>query len=269
VLDICQAPAGDGVLVGGYHGMWLDSETAYQVPIGREGLASAGGTFGSGIVLPLGDGTCPLGEVSRVASYLAGESAGQCGPCKLGLPSIARALAAIVDGSGGIEALDVARRAAAAVNGRGACSHPDGTTRFVLSALEVFTEDLAAHVFHSTCGRPVRGMLPLPEGPETDSAKQLVVDWVRCEGHGLCAHLVPELIHVDNTGYPVVLPIPVPSWLEKDAQQAVQMCPALALRLDTDPKKRGNSGPKTPPIPIAPPMSRPGLLGGPKSITAG
>ena len=264
VLDICQAPAGDGVLVGGYHGMWLDAETAYQVPVGREGLASAGGTFGSGIVLPLGDGTCPLGEVSRVASYLAGESAGQCGPCKLGLPSIARALAAIVDGSGGIEALDVARRAAAAVNGRGACSHPDGTTRFVLSALEVFTEDLAAHVFHSTCGRPVRGMLPLPDGPETADAKQLMVDWVRCEGHGLCAHLVPELIHLDKTGFPVILPIPVPPWLEKDAQQAVQMCPALALRLDTDPKKRGagKGGPQTPPIPVAAPTLRSGLLSG-------
>jgi len=269
VLDICQAPAGDGVLVGGYHGMWLDAETAYQVPIGREGLASAGGTFGSGIVLPLGDGTCPLGEVSRIASYLAGESAGQCGPCKLGLPSIARALAAIVDGSGGIEALDLARRAATTVNGRGACSHPDGTTRFVLSALEVFTEDLAAHVFHSTCGRPVRGVLPIPEGPEQAEAKQLVVDWVRCEGHGLCAHLVPELIHLDKTGFPVILPIPVPPWLEKEANHAVQMCPALALRLDTDPKKRGGVGPKTAPIPVVAPAGRTSLLGDRRSITAG
>src|SRR3984885_8570860 len=172
-LDICLAPAGDGVLVGGYHGMWLPAETAYAVPVSREGLAAVGGTLGSGIVLPLGDGTCPLGEVSRIASYLAGESAGQCGPCKLGLPSLARALAALVDGSGGVEVLEVARRAAAAVTGRGACSPPDGTTRFVLSALEVFTEALAAHVFHSTCGRPVRGMLPLPDGPETDDAKQL------------------------------------------------------------------------------------------------
>jgi NADH:ubiquinone oxidoreductase subunit F (NADH-binding)/ferredoxin len=266
VLDICQAPAGDGVLVGGYHGMWLDGETAYQVPVGREGLASAGGTFGSGIVLPLGDGTCPLGEVSRIASYLAGESAGQCGPCKLGLPTIARALAAIVDGSGGIEALDVARSAAAAVNGRGACSHPDGTTRFVLSALEVFTEDLAAHVFHSTCGRPVRGVLPLPEGPETADAKQLMVDWVRCEGHGLCAHLLPELVHLDRTGFPVILPIPVPPWLEKDAQQAVQMCPALALRLDTDPKKRGQGAQKPPPIPVTAPTVRSGLLGRPRTV---
>ena len=100
--------------------------------------------------------------------YLAGESAGQCGPCKVGLPAIARSLAALVDGSGGIEALDVARRSAAGVTGRGACSHPDGMTRFVLSALDVFTEDLAAHVFHSSCGRPVRGILPLPTGPEQE-----------------------------------------------------------------------------------------------------
>ena len=275
VLDICQAPAGDGVLIGGYHGMWLDAEAAYQVPIGREGLAAAGGTFGTGIVLPLGDGTCPLGEVSRIANYLAGESAGQCGPCKLGLPSIARALAAIVDGSGGIEALDAARRAAAAVSGRGACFHPDGTTRFVLSALEVFTEDLAEHVFHSSCGRPVRGILPLPDGPETADAKQLTVDWVRCQGHGLCAHLVPELIHLDKTGFPVIMPIPVPPWLEKDAQQAVEMCPALALRLAADPKKRGgvNGGLAATPMPIPAPVLRTGLLGGRsggrKSITAG
>ncbi len=271
VLDICQAPAGDGVLVGGYHGKWLDAETAYQVPVGREGLASAGGQFGSGIVLPLGDGTCPLGEVSRIASYLAGESAGQCGPCKLGLPSIARALASIVDGSGGIEALEAARRAAVTVNGRGACSHPDGTTRFVLSALEVFTEDLAAHVFQSSCGRPVRGVLPLPDGPETAGAKQLMVDWVRCQGHGLCAHLVPELIHLDKTGFPVILPIPVPPWLEKEAQQAVQMCPALALRLDTDPRKSGpaRGGRKSVPTPVMTPAARSGLLGGRRSISAG
>jgi NADH:ubiquinone oxidoreductase subunit F (NADH-binding)/ferredoxin len=269
VLDICEAPAGDGVLIGGYHGMWLDAEVAYQVPVGREGLASAGGTFGAGIVLPLGDGTCPLGEVARIASYLAGESAGQCGPCKLGLPTIARAMNAIVDGSGGMEALDVARRAAAATNKRGACSHPDGTTRMVLSALEVFTEDLAAHVFHSSCGRPVRGILPLPAGPETENEKHLIVDWVRCEGHGLCAHLVPELIHLDANGFPVIMDIPVPPWLEKDAQQAVEMCPALALRLAADPKKKGGGKGAVPaPTPIPAPVLRTGLIGAPPSRKA-
>lgn len=268
VLDICQAPAGDGVLVGGYHGMWLPAGTAYVVPVSREGLASVGGTLGSGIVLPLGDGTCPLGEVSRIASYLAGESAGQCGPCKLGLPSVARALASLIDGSGGIEALDVARRSAAAVAGRGACSHPDGMTRFVLSALDVFTEDLAAHVFHSSCGRPVRGVLPLPSGPEQEAQQRLAVDWTRCQGHGLCAHLVPELIHVDAQGYPVMLNIPVPTWLEKDAEQAVHMCPALALRLTSaEPMPT-----RTAPAAIPAPQLRTGLLGGangPRQITSG
>jgi NADH:ubiquinone oxidoreductase subunit F (NADH-binding)/ferredoxin len=269
VLDICQAAAGDGVLVGGYHGMWLPAATAYAVPVSREGLAAVGGTLGSGIVLPLGDGTCPLGEVSRIASYLAGESAGQCGPCKLGLPSIARALASLIDGSGGIEALDVARRSAAAVAGRGACSHPDGVTRFVLSALDVFTEDLAAHVFHSSCGRPVRGVLPLPNGPEQDKQQRLVVDWTRCHGHGLCAHLVPEIVHLDSQGYPVILDMPVPSWLEKDAQQAVHMCPELALRLTSATPAPTRAAP----VAIPAPNLRTGLVGRSggdrKQITAG
>jgi ferredoxin len=267
VLDICQAPAGDGVLVGGYHGMWLPAGTAYAAPVSREGLAAVGGTLGAGVVLPLGDGTCPLGEVSRVASYLAGESAGQCGPCKLGLPAIARALAALIDGSGGIEALDLARRSAAGVAGRGACSHPDGVTRFVLSALEVFTEDLAAHVFHSSCGRPVRGVLPLPAGPEQEERQRLVVDWTRCHGHGLCAHLIPEMIHLDAQGYPVILNIPVPAWLERDAQQAVHMCPQLALRLTSSEPPPARTGP----VPIPAPSLRTGLIGSGarKQITAG
>jgi NADH:ubiquinone oxidoreductase subunit F (NADH-binding)/ferredoxin len=268
VLDICQAPAGDGVLVGGYHGMWLPAETAYAVPVSREGLATVGGTLGSGIVLPLGDGTCPLGEVSRIATYLAGESAGQCGPCKLGLPTIARALASLTDGSGGVEALDLARRSAAGVNGRGACSHPDGVTRFVLSALDVFTEDLAAHVFHSSCGRPVRGVLPLPAGPEQEKQQRLEVDWTRCRGHGLCAHLIPELVHLDEQGYPVILTMAVPKWLEKDAQQAVHMCPALALHLTN----AAPAPPRAAPVAIPTPTLRAGLIGGTagrKQITAG
>ena len=71
--------------------------------------------------------------------YLAGESAGQCGPCKLGLPDLARAVDLAVAGSAPVE---VVRAAAGDVKGRGACSHPDGTARFALSAMEVFAEDL-------------------------------------------------------------------------------------------------------------------------------
>jgi len=240
ILDLCEANIGEGVLVGGYHGMWLPPAVAVNVGVSRLSMADAGGVLGAGIVAPLGAGTCPLGEVARVASYLAGESAGQCGPCKLGLPGVARALTALADGSGGMDALETARRSANAVRGRGACAHPDGTSRFVLSALNVFTDDVAAHVFHGSCGRPVRGVLPLES--EEDQPR-LQVDWTRCEGHGLCAQLVPELIHIDRNGYPVFLDAPVPFWLRREAQQAVEMCPALALRLaQTQGPSQGQSG---------------------------
>ncbi|HEY2790884.1 MAG TPA: NADH-ubiquinone oxidoreductase-F iron-sulfur binding region domain-containing protein, partial [Micromonosporaceae bacterium] len=197
--------------------------------VSRESLDTVGGTLGAGIVLPLGPDTCPLGEVTRVALYLAGQSAGQCGPCRLGLPDLARVLAGLTDGSAGTAALDAIRLSAGAVRGRGACSHPDGAVRFVLSALDVFLDDIAAHLLHGGCGQPVHGVLPLPA--TEDRVRRLTVDWTRCDGHGLCAHLVPELIHLDHNGYPSVASAGVPPWLSSSARKAVSMCPALALRM--------------------------------------
>ncbi len=227
VLDLCGARPADGVLVGGYHGSWLTADEAYAVPVSRAGLAAVRGTLGAGIVLVLGRESCPIGEVARVAAYLAKESSGQCGPCKLGLPNVARALAALAAGSGVAE-LDALRNSVASVRGRGACSHPDGASRFALSAVDVFADDLAEHFFRGGCGRRAGASLPLPVAP---GELELTLDWTRCKGHGLCAHIVPELIQVDAQGFPVMLGMPVPSWLGKQARQAVEMCPALALRL--------------------------------------
>jgi hypothetical protein len=77
---------------------------------------------------------------------------------------------------------------------------------------------------------------------------------------------VPEIVHLDSTGYPVMLDIPVPDWLEKDAQQAVDMCPALALRLASKPAK-GNRGPA--PVPLPMPTGRTALIGGAPSDPGG
>ncbi len=237
VLDICGADMACGVLVGGYHGMWLTADEAYRVPVSRAGLAAAGGTLGAGVVLVLGVDSCPLGEVSRVASYLAMQSSGQCGPCKLGLPSVARSLAAVASGAGGVDELEAIRRAAFGVRGRGSCAHPDGTANFVVSALDAFSDDLAEHMFRGRCGRDVPGVLPLPgDRPGREQSEtRLTVDWTRCSGHGLCARLVPELIQLDEHGYPEFLDVPVPFWLIRDATQAVEMCPALALQLARQP----------------------------------
>jgi ferredoxin len=63
-----------------------------------------------------------------------------------------------------------------------------------------------------------------PSGP------QLVVDWIKCEGHGLCAELLPEVITLDDWGYPIIRG-PVPPHLEFLANRAKAACPVLALRL--------------------------------------
>jgi NADH:ubiquinone oxidoreductase subunit F (NADH-binding)/ferredoxin len=261
VLDICGADYASGVLVGGYHGMWLTPEAAYQVPVSRTALAAAGGTLGAGVVLVLGADCCPLGEVSRVATYLAMQSSGQCGPCKLGLPSVARSLAAIAAGAGGMDELETARRAAAAVRGRGACGHPDGTANFVVSALDAFSADLSEHMFRGRCGRPVRAVLPVPGEagePARAAETRLSVDWTRCGGHGLCARLVPELIRLDEHGYPEFLDAPVPFWLTRDARHAVEMCPALALTLTTSKPRRAVPARAVQPPPVPAALPRPG-----------
>ena len=57
------------------------------------------------------------------------------------------------------------------------------------------------------------------------------VDRIRCDGHGLCAGVIPELITLDEWGYPIVAPGPVPRHLLPHARRAVAACPLLALRL--------------------------------------
>jgi ferredoxin len=59
----------------------------------------------------------------------------------------------------------------------------------------------------------------------------LKVNPIACTGHGVCAELLPELIAVDEWGYPVIDPRPVAYALERDARKAVAACPTLALKL--------------------------------------
>ena len=71
----------------------------------------------------------------------------------------------------------------------------------------------------------------------------LRVNPIACSGHGLCAELLPELIWLDEWGYPVIADQEVPPRLARQARRAVTDCPALALRLAPAPERPGRSGP--------------------------
>src|SRR5205823_1194284 len=92
--------------------------------------------------VPLGIG---LADLLGVARYLALESAGQCGPCFNGLPRIAAAVDHLAGPRPDQRARADLERWAGLVTGRGACHHPDGSVRFIRSALHVFAAEAALH----------------------------------------------------------------------------------------------------------------------------
>jgi ferredoxin len=66
---------------------------------------------------------------------------------------------------------------------------------------------------------------------------ELKVNLIACDGRDLCAEVAPELIVLDDWGFPIIRPGGVPSRLEADALEAVRLCPKLALRLVSKPAR--------------------------------
>jgi NADH:ubiquinone oxidoreductase subunit F (NADH-binding) len=132
------------VLVGGYHGVWVTA-AALDAPISAAGLAPFGAAPGAGILVVLSRGHCGVVRAAEITNYLAGQSAGQCGPCANGLPEMAEVMGRIARRDRDASLPRQLRELGGLVIGRGACHHPDGTTRMVMSALETFEHDVHAH----------------------------------------------------------------------------------------------------------------------------
>ncbi|MET7476776.1 NADH-ubiquinone oxidoreductase-F iron-sulfur binding region domain-containing protein [Streptomyces sp. NPDC005648] len=143
------------VLLGGYHGTWLPTAEAARLPLDAT-------TMGAGVLAALPATHCGLRETARVLRHLALQSAGQCGPCLNGLPRMAAAFRTLATpGPQGTARADLSRWAGL-VEGRGACHHPDGTTRLVRSALTTFTTELDAHARGLCTATDRTPFLPVP-----------------------------------------------------------------------------------------------------------
>lgn len=70
--------------------------------------------------------------------------------------------------------------------------------------------------------------------PERDAMSpkrqvRLRVDWIKCDGYGLCGDLLPDLIGLDEWRYPIVPPGSIDGERRHDAQRAIDCCPMKAL----------------------------------------
>jgi len=145
------------LLVGGYFGYWLAGEESLGLPFSAHGLGIG---LGAGVVVALPTSVCGLAETARLARYLASQSAGQCGPCTFGLPAIADEMECLARGCS--RRMKDLERWISEIDGRGACSHPDGVARLVRSSLEVFAGEIVEHQRGWCTGVDQRPILPTP-----------------------------------------------------------------------------------------------------------
>ncbi len=146
------------VLVGGYFGGWMDARTAWARRLDAAALRDSGASLGCGVIDVLGEDRCGVLETTRIVSYLADESARQCGPCVFGLRAIADAVQRIAAGISQPGDLARVQRWAAQLAGRGACHHPDGAAAMLLSALSVFSDEFERHEQRRGCSIVARGV---------------------------------------------------------------------------------------------------------------
>jgi NADH:ubiquinone oxidoreductase subunit F (NADH-binding) len=164
VLEGAGAPSElpPAVLIGGYFGTWVPGGAITELSLGTDSLRRAGSSLGCGVVFALPHEACGLQESARVTRWLAGENAGQCGPCVYGLDALAGVMEAlVVGGRGARTASERVQTLIGEIAGRGACKHPDGAVRFIQSSLRVFAAEVARHGEHGPCGATV-GHLPTP-----------------------------------------------------------------------------------------------------------
>lgn len=137
------------VLVGGYFGAWIDARA--DPALSDTTLDAHGAAVGAGVGWALAARGCPVAATARIAVWMAGESAGQCGSCVHGLGALGDLLARMADGRGTPGDVARLRRWTAMVDRRGACAHPSGVARLLRSAVSVFAEELADHERHGAC----------------------------------------------------------------------------------------------------------------------
>ena len=131
--------------VGGLGGIVLAADEARYVTWDTPSMKAFGGSIGPGIITVWNPNDHPVETVTRMLTYAAGESAGQCGPCMFGLPALVDQWRSYITVPTAAAQARLNERLAL-VDGRGACAHPSGVVRFTRSAIRALEPELAGQL---------------------------------------------------------------------------------------------------------------------------
>jgi NADH-quinone oxidoreductase subunit F len=140
-----------GVLPGGASTDFLVEEHL-DVKMDFNSVQKAGSRLGTGTMIVLDDGTCPVAMVHNLERFFAQESCGWCTPCRDGLPWTAQLLQAIDEGRGQPHDLDRLERHTKLLGpGHTFCALAPGAMEPLQSALKYFREDFERHIDEKGC----------------------------------------------------------------------------------------------------------------------
>jgi len=160
-----------GLMLGGLAG-GIHTPAILPAPLSFDSLAAAGAALGCGAIHLIGPDQCPVAVVRDALSYLAEQSARQCGVCVTGTSRLAATMTKAAQGVATAADLDALERWAVMLPGRGACGLLDAAARLAGSLTVSFPGALAAHMA-GPCAGPcagctqARGSIAVPVVPRT------------------------------------------------------------------------------------------------------
>lgn len=141
-----------------------------------DALRAAGSGLGTGSILVVRSGVCPLLVGASLAGFFERESCGQCPPCSVGSQSLARVLRAIEAGSARAADLQSLAEVAGFMSDHGYCAHSRTAAAAVSGLLARFRDDVAAHLAAGRCPRPGPPADPFAPGSPERAAIEAALD---------------------------------------------------------------------------------------------
>jgi NADH-quinone oxidoreductase subunit F len=151
----CSVQAIRAVHVGGLGGVTLRPDQLETV-VDFGAIREHGGQLGSGGLLVLGEGDCPVALAKYFVEVCARESCGTCPPCRIGTEVVLGLLERVELGEAGPLDLKQIERLARHIRKTSLCEHGRNAARTMLASLANFRDTYEEHLSRGGCPARVR-----------------------------------------------------------------------------------------------------------------